>query len=125
MGVRPEDRDTAIRLSESLESFEDRLRVVKDGDGRIELQGRVSANLGVMPAVLAVPGDANHMLGEDAAKTRIGEGPRPLLRPNPPRGLLLCELKSRRVGTHNTKSNEPHERPGGHRPAHERKEGVC
>jgi hypothetical protein len=70
-----------------------------------------------MPPLLAVPGDANHVLAEDAAEPGIGDHARPLLGPESARGLPDRELKSRGFCAHNTKRSEPHERPGGHRPA--------
>jgi hypothetical protein len=77
VGIWAESGDPAILLAERLESFEDGLRIVKDGDRRIQLKRAVRAKLSVVPAPLAVPVDANHVLGEDAPESRIGEQPFP------------------------------------------------
>jgi hypothetical protein len=75
--VSAEDRDPTTLLPECLETFEDGLRIVKDGDRWIQLQGRIRNKLGFMPAAFAVPADPNHVLGEDAAESRIRKQLRP------------------------------------------------
>ena len=61
-----------------LEPFEDFLRVVQDGGGRIERDRLAGAHLRIVPAAVLRPADGHHVIGEDTAEARILQqlGPR-------------------------------------------------
>ena len=81
-GVRvwPEHGHASVRLTECLQSLEHSLCVVKERGTGIELEGRVSLQLGVVPPILGVPPHRDHVLGEDPAEARIREQAVALLR---------------------------------------------
>ena len=71
--VWPEHGDAAVRLTESFQALEHPLRVMKKRGPGIELDGRVSLELSVVPPVPGVPPHRDHVLGEQSAEPRIRE----------------------------------------------------
>ena len=100
MGVRPKGRHPAVRLPESLQPFEHRLGVMEDRGPWIEGERCVGCELGVVPAAGRRPADPDHVLGEDAAETRVGQPPLALRRRHSPACRAGVKLDRRGARAH-------------------------
>ncbi len=69
--LRPEHGDAAILKPVSLHAFEDFLRIMQHGAGRIELKRLTRADRMAVPPMPFGVADCHHMIGEQAAETRI------------------------------------------------------
>src|SRR6202012_510114 len=79
VGVRAEQVHAAIVPLVGLEAFENLLRVVQDGERRIEREIGAGFDPRAMPALLLVIMDYRHVLGEDPAEARVLKPRRALL----------------------------------------------
>ena len=73
VGLRAEGGDAAVGLGVGLEALEDRLRVVQDRGGRVQLQRRVGGQPGVVPALPGLVAGDEHAVGEVPAEARVGQ----------------------------------------------------
>src|ERR1700731_4015128 len=96
---------------------------MKHVDGWIELERGVPHELRAMPSALAVPGDADHVVRENAAETRVGQELLPLVRSPAVGGSRHGELQGRGVDAHQGRLAVQRVKPGGRTPGLERKEG--
>ena len=80
VGLRTERGNGAIRLAVGLDALEDGLAVVENIGSRVHAKRRVRAHLSVVPAVLLVPVNGDHVVGEVLTKARVLENLRKFLR---------------------------------------------
>ena len=73
IGVGAEQRGTAVGRAIGLEAFENLLRIMKHGAGRIELDRAARLDTRIVPAPALRIADDRHVIGEHLAETRIGE----------------------------------------------------
>ena len=71
IGVGAEQVHAAVVALVGLEAFENLLRVVQHGGGRIEREIRAGFDARAMPALRLVVADHRHVIGEDPAEARI------------------------------------------------------
>ena len=69
--VGPEQCDAAVAQVIGLEALEDFLPVVQHGGRGIERDRLAGAHFRVVPAAVLRPANGHHVIGEDAAETRI------------------------------------------------------
>ncbi len=98
VGVRAEGPDRTVGMAVGLDALEDLLAVVQHRGGRIQRQRAVGADLGIVPALLAVPFDGDHVVGEGVAEARRGENLRALVGAARGGGRDQAELR-RRLGS--------------------------
>src|ERR1700682_6066049 len=88
IGVGTEQGHAAVVARVGLEAFENLLRVVQDGWGRIEREIRAGFDARAMPALRLIVADQSHVIGENPAEAGVHE---------PCRALLLRSRTSRRL----------------------------
>ena len=79
IGVRAEQIHPAIVALVGLETFENLLRVVQDGAGRIERKIRAGFDARAVPALRLIVADQRHVIAENPAEARVFELCRALL----------------------------------------------
>ena len=71
--VGPEGPDRAVGVPVGLHALEDLLRVVQDRGRRLERDGPVCRDAGVVPAPVGGPRGQHHVVGEGLAEAGVGE----------------------------------------------------
>jgi len=79
IGVGAEQVHAAVVALVGLEAFENLLRVVQDGCGRIEREIRAGFDARAVPALRLIVADHSHVIGENPAEARVHEPCRALL----------------------------------------------
>ena len=70
VAVRPEEADLAVRAPVGLQALEAGLAIVQDGGRRVQGQGTVGDDPGVVPALLGGVVHQEHVVGEEVAEAQ-------------------------------------------------------
>src|SRR3984893_11116158 len=79
IGVGAEQVHAAVVALVGLEAFENLLRIVQDGCGRIEREIRAGFDARAMPALRPIVADHSHVISENPTEARVHEPCRALL----------------------------------------------